>query len=90
MIESSSPLPKRATPPAFLRGFNVEDLILYVFSLLTLVIWRIHPFRPAIFSRQKMCIYLTGSGGKFWIARKRARLRPQQRVDCRQSRPSVD
>ncbi len=40
MTESPSPTPpKRATPPAFLRGFNVEDLILYVFSLLTLVIF---------------------------------------------------
>ena len=27
--------------PTFLRGFNVEDLILYVFSLLTLVIFAI-------------------------------------------------
>jgi hypothetical protein len=41
-MSESSPSPlKRATPPAFLRGFNVEDLILYVFSLLTLVIFAI-------------------------------------------------
>lgn len=41
MTESPSPPPKRATPPAFLRGFNIEDLILYVFSLLTLIIFAI-------------------------------------------------
>ena len=42
MAESPPPAPlKRATPPTFLRGFNVEDLILYVFSLLTLVLFAI-------------------------------------------------
>ena len=41
MSESPPSPPKRVTPPAFLRGFNVEDLILYVFSLLTLVIFAI-------------------------------------------------
>jgi hypothetical protein len=41
MSETPSSSPKRATPSAFLRGFNVEDLILYIFSLLTLMIFAI-------------------------------------------------
>ncbi|HRJ44115.1 MAG: hypothetical protein KJZ86_08765 [Caldilineaceae bacterium] len=41
MTEPSSSPAKRTIPLAFLRGFNIEDLILYVFSLLTLVIFAI-------------------------------------------------
>lgn len=41
MSENPPSSSKRATPPAFLRGFNVEDLILYTFSLLMLVLFAI-------------------------------------------------
>ncbi len=39
MTESPPVPPRRTTPPPFLRGFNVEDLILNVFSLLTLLVF---------------------------------------------------
>lgn len=41
MSETPPSPPKRAMPPGFLRGFSIEDLILYIFSLVVLLLFAV-------------------------------------------------